>query len=51
MLDKTAIRNNKKFLVSCHDPYMANIFIEECQAAYENYKTILCFDKIGRAHV
>lgn len=44
MLDKTSIKNNKKFLVNCSDSYLVRIFIEECQNIHKDYKIKLCFD-------
>jgi DNA polymerase III delta subunit len=42
MLDKTAIKNNKKFLISCADPFLAEIFINECMSVYSDYELKKC---------
>lgn len=44
MIDKTSIKNNKKFLINCSDSYLVHNFIEECRIIHEGYKLKLCFD-------
>jgi DNA polymerase III delta subunit len=43
-MDKTALKKNKKFLISCADPFMAEMFIEECLETYKDYELKKCYD-------
>jgi DNA polymerase III delta subunit len=44
MLDKTVIKNSKRFLVYCPDNFLVNLFIKECQDAHRDYELKQCFD-------
>jgi DNA polymerase III delta subunit len=44
MLDKTVIKNNRKFLVSCPDTFLVDLFIKECCLAYTEYELKRCYD-------
>lgn len=43
-MDKTSIKNNKKFLINCADPFMAELFIKECQEIHKGYELKKCYD-------
>jgi DNA polymerase III delta subunit len=44
MLDKTVIKNNKRFLVNSPDTFLANLFIEECIEVHKDYELMPCYD-------
>jgi DNA polymerase III delta subunit len=44
MIDKTFLKNNKKFLIHSIDSTLSDIFIEECKATYEGYTVEYCSD-------
>lgn len=43
-MDKTALKNNKKFLINCADPFMAELFIKECVDTYKGLELKKCYD-------
>lgn len=44
MMDKTVIKNNKKFLVNSPDTFLANLFIQECLQTYKDCELKQCYD-------
>ena len=43
-MDKTVIKNNKKFLVHSPDTFLSNMFINTCKEIYNDYTAEYCYD-------
>jgi DNA polymerase III delta subunit len=43
MINKTAIQNNKKFLLHCADTFLSSVFVDECHSVYKDHTVEYCF--------